>query len=61
MLKITTPDTLYKFEATDKDTLNSNRLSHRPFTLREAFTELIDITSPPKPELFEISLLFVLR
>lgn len=55
LLQITNPDEYFTLQPLEQD---FNEISHnlpsRPFTLREAFTEYLDIVTPPKPELLEI-------
>jgi len=46
-------DVHYTLESLDPDSF-AVPLSTEPFTIREAFTNLLDITSPPKPDLLGI-------
>lgn len=57
LLHITNPDEYFTFQPISSDSINeigSHNLPSHPFTLRQAFTEFLDIVSPPKPELLEI-------
>lgn len=54
LLKITEPDDFFVLESLHPDSF-VEPLVTSPFTLRTAFSELLDITTPPKPELLEVS------
>jgi sulfite reductase alpha subunit-like flavoprotein len=57
ILNISDPDVLFSFTPTQEsleDPFNVHPLSPSTFTPREAFSDLLDITTPPKPELLRI-------
>jgi len=54
LLQVSNPDTYYSMIPLPGEEDFQHNLTSHPFTVREAFTDLLDITTPPKPELMEI-------
>eukprot|EP00026_Physarum_polycephalum_P000479 Phypoly_transcript_00480.p1 GENE.Phypoly_transcript_00480~~Phypoly_transcript_00480.p1 ORF type:complete len:1057 (-),score=141.02 Phypoly_transcript_00480:1379-4549(-) len=54
LLHVKDADEYFEFKPINSDNTLSTPFTTQPFTLREAFTDYIDITSPPKPDLLDI-------
>nr|AAK43730.1 nitric oxide synthase form A [Physarum polycephalum] len=54
ILRVKDADTRYELKPTGGEDSLSTPFTTLPFTIREAFTDFLDITSPPKPEFLEV-------